>query len=199
MKSEFLHTLNGSGIALPVDQAGNILDTDKLFPDLALHRFGTAAGIIFMLGIASAAFSSADSALTSLTTAFYTDFLHLDHKTETQKKTIRNRVNISFALILILIIMIFRALNNDSVINTVYTIAGYTYGPLLGLYAFGLFTKIKIKDRLVPVVVLLSPVLAYLLNLFLIKRFEFNMGYTLLLFNGMITFAGLCMIRTRKP
>ncbi len=187
-----------AGMVLPVDQAGNFLDSDNLFPNLALNRLGTTAGIIFMLGIASAAFSSADSALTSLTTAFYTDFLHLDHKTDSEKKRIRMRINIAFAFILITIIMIFRALNNDSVINTVFTIAGYTYGPLLGLYAFGLFTKIRIKDQWVPVVVVLSPVLAYLFNLLLIKCFEFNIGYTLLLFNGMITFAGLWTIRRRS-
>jgi SSS family transporter len=185
------------GIALPVDQAGNYLDTDKLFPNLALNRFGTTAGIIFMLGIASAAFSSADSAMTSLTTAFYTDFLHLDHKTDSEKKRIRHLINIAVALVLITIIMIFRAVNNDSVINTVYTIAGYTYGPLLGLFSFGLFTKYNIRDRWVPLVVLLSPVLAYLLNLVLIKGFDFNLGFTLLLFNGMITFAGLRVIRRR--
>ncbi|MEN8204174.1 MAG: sodium:solute symporter [Bacteroidota bacterium] len=188
-----------AGIELPVDQAGNFLNTDNLFPSLALNQFGTAAGIIFMLGIASAAFSSADSALTSLTTAFYTDFLNLDHKTDMEKTRIRKGINIAFALILITIIMIFRALNDDSVINTVFTIAGYTYGPLLGLYAFGLFTRIRVKDRWVPVVALLSPLMAWLLSLLMIKCFGFYLGYTLLLFNGMITFAGLWMIRTREP
>ena len=187
-----------SGIVLPLDQAGRFLNTDNLFPELALNQFGTTAGIIFMLGIASAAFSSADSALTSLTTAFYTDFLNLDHKTDTEKKRIRHRINISFALILITIIMIFRVLNNDSVINTVFTIAGYTYGPLLGLYAFGLFTKHKVRDRWVPVVVLLSPLLAWLLNLLMIASFDFYLGYTLLLFNGLITFAGLTLIRKQE-
>lgn len=186
-----------TGMTLPLDQAGNFLNTDDLFPSLALNQLGTTAGIIFMLGIASAAFSSADSALTSLTTSFYTDFLQLDHKTDAEKKRIRMRINIAFALILITIIMIFRALNNDSVINTVFTIAGYTYGPLLGLYAFGLFTRHKVRDKWVPLVVILSPVLAWLLNLLLIKGFEFHLGYTLLLFNGMITFAGLWMIRIR--
>ena len=187
-----------SGIVLPLDQAGNFLNTDNLFPELALNQLGTTAGIIFMLGIASAAFSSADSAMTSLTTAFYTDFLNLDHKTDTEKRRIRMRINIAVALILITIIMIFRALNNDSVINTVFTIAGYTYGPLLGLYAFGLFTKHKVRDRWVPAVALLSPLLAYLLNLLMIAWFDFYLGYTLLLFNGLITFAGLTMIRTRE-
>jgi Na+/proline symporter len=186
-----------SGITLPADGAGNYLDTDTLFPMLALERFGTTAGIIFMLGIASAAFSSADSAMTSLTTAFYTDFLHLDHKTDAEKKRIRNRVNIAVALVLVAIILLFRAVNNDSVINTVYTIAGYTYGPLLGLFSFGLFTGYRIRDRWVPAVVLVSPVLAWLLNLVLMKAFDFNLGYTLLLVNGLITFAGLWMIRIR--
>ncbi len=184
-----------SGIVLPLDQAGNLLDTDKLFPNLALNNFGTTAGIVFMLGIASAAFSSADSALTSLTTAFYTDFLHLDHKTDKEKTRMRKRINIAFALILITIIMIFRVLNNDSVINTVFTIAGYTYGPLLGLFAFGLFTKYKVKDKWVPVVAILSPLMAWLLNLLMIKLFGFYLGYTLLFFNGLITFGGLWLIR----
>ena len=188
-----------SGIELPMDEAGNILNTDNLFPELALNQFGTTAGIIFMLGIASAAFSSADSALTSLTTAFYTDFLLLDHKTDKEKTRIRKWINIAFALILITIIMIFRVLNNDSVINTVFTIAGYTYGPLLGLYSFGLFTKYKVKDRWVPVVAILSPLMAWLLNLLMIKLFGFYLGYTLLFFNGLITFAGLWMIRIPRP
>jgi SSS family transporter len=188
-----------TGIVLPVDQAGRFLNTDNLFPELALNQFGTTAGIIFMLGIASAAFSSADSAMTSLTTAFYTDFLHLDHKTDREKKRIRNRINISVALILITIIMIFRAVNNDSVINTVFAVAGYTYGPLLGLFSFGLFTRYRLKDKWVPVVALLSPLMAWLLNLLTIKWFGFYLGYTLLLFNGIITFAGLWMIRIREP
>ena len=188
-----------SGIVLPLDQAGKILDTDNLFPSLALNQFGTTAGIIFMLGIASAAFSSADSALTSLTTAFYTDFLLLDHKTDKEKTRIRKWINIAFALILITIIMIFRVLNNDSVINTVFTIAGYTYGPLLGLYSFGLFTKYKVKDRWVPVVAILSPLMAWLLNLLMIKLFGFYLGYTLLFFNGLITFGGLWLIRIPRP
>ncbi len=187
-----------TGIPLPLDQVGNILDSDNLFPDLALNHFHTIAGIIFMLGISAAAFSSADSALTSLTTAFYTDFLDLKGKTEAVRTRIRKWINILFAIILITIIMIFRAVNNESVINTVFTIASYTYGPLLGLYAFGLFTRYRIRDRWVPVVVILSPAMTYLLNIFAIKWFGFYFGYTLLLFNGMITFAGLWMIRTAK-
>ena len=186
------------GIIISVDEAGNFINTDKIFPELALNRFNTFAGIIFMLGIASAAFSSADSALTSLTTAFYTDFLNLGNKTDKEKKRIRNKINIAFSFVLIGIIMIFRLVNNDSVINTVFTIAGYTYGPLLGLFAFGLFTKYKIKDKLVPVIALAAPIMSYLLNIFCIKWFDFYLGYTLLLFNGIFTFVGLWLIRERR-
>ena len=184
-----------AGIVLPVDNAGNFTDTDKLFPELALNHFNTFAGIIFMLGIASAAFSSADSALTSLTTAFYTDFLNLENKTDREKKRIRNKINIAFSLILISIIMIFRAVNNESVINTVFTIAGYTYGPLLGLFTFGLFTKYSVRDKWVPIVAILAPIMSYLLSILSIKWFGFHLGYTLFLFNGMLTFIGLWIIR----
>jgi Na+/proline symporter len=183
-----------AGIELPADEAGNLLRTDDLFPNLALYHLGRAAGVIFILGIASAAFSSADSALTSLTTAYYTDFLRLEHKSDAEKKSIRQRINIAFALILIAIIMIFRAVNNNSVINTVYTVAGYTYGPLLGLYSFGLITRYRVKDQWIPSVVIASPILAWLVNLVMIRAFGFYMGYTLLLVNGLITFAGLRII-----
>lgn len=183
------------GIEWPVDTAGNFIDTDKVFPELALNQFGIFAGIVFMLGIAAAAFSSADSAMTSLTTAFYTDFMNVENKTDEEKKKLRNRINIAFAFILISIIMIFKAVNNDSVINTVFTIASYTYGPLLGLFSFGLFTKFRVKDKFVPLIAILSPVLAYLLNVLSIKWFGFHFGYTILLFNGIITFIGLWIIR----
>lgn len=189
---------NETGIDLAIDPSGKFLETDKLFPELALNRFNTFAGIVFMLGIASAAFSSADSALTSLTTAFYTDFLDVEKKSDKEKRKIRNKINISFSLLLVIIIMIFRAVNNDSIINTVFTIAGYTYGPLLGLFAFGLFTKINIKDKWVPLIVILAPVLAYFVNVLCIKWFGFYLGYTLLLINAMITFIGLWIIRKRE-
>ncbi len=189
---------NETGIDLALDASGKFLETDKLFPELALNRFNTFAGIIFMLGIASAAFSSADSALTSLTTAFYTDFLNVENKSDKEKKKIRNKINISFSILLILIIMTFRVVNNDSIINTVFTIAGYTYGPLLGLFAFGLFTKINIKDKWVPLIVILAPVLAYFVDVLCIKWFGFYLGYTLLLINGILTFIGLWIIRERE-
>jgi len=187
-----------TGIEWSVDEAGKYIDTDRIFPELALNHFGLFAGIVFLLGIAAAAFSSADSAMTSLTTAFYTDFISVKNKTDQEKKQIRNRINIAVAFVLIGIIMIFRAVNNDSVINTVFTIASYTYGPLLGLFSFGLFTRYKVKDKWVPFIAVLSPVLAYLLNIFSIKWLSFHFGYTILLLNGMITFLGLWMIRKKE-
>ncbi len=183
------------GIEWPIDKTGNLINTDRIFPELALNHFGLFAGIIFLLGISAAAFSSADSAMTSLTTAFYTDFMSVKNKSKSEKKRIRNIINIGVAFVLIGIIMIFKAINNDSVINTVFTVASYTYGPLLGLFSFGLFTKYQIKDKWVPVIAVLSPVLAYLFNLLSIKWFGFHFGYTILLFNGIITFLGLLLIR----
>ncbi len=186
-----------TGISLPVDQAGHFMDTDKVFPTMALQYFSTGAGIIFLLGIASAAFSSADSALTALTTSFYTDFLQTEGKTDEEKRKMKNRVNISFSILLIVIIMIFRVVNNDSVINTVFTIAGYTYGPLLGLYGFGLITRKKVKDKWVPVVAVLSPLVSWVINVLMIRYTGFRLGFTVLLLNGMITYFGLYMIRKK--
>ena len=184
-------------INLPLEPSGAYLNTDKLFPQLALNEFGAVAGIIFLLGVTAAAFSSADSALTSLTTAYYTDFVQKINKTEKQKIKIRQQINIAFSVILVAIIMLFRLLNNDSVINTVFTIAGYTYGPLIGLYSFGLFTKLSLKDKWVPLICVSAPVLSYLLNVYSLVWFGFNFGFSILLINGLITFLGLWIIQRR--
>ncbi len=186
-----------AGIALAINSSGQFTDTDNLFPNLALNHFNTFAGVIFMLGIASAAFSSADSALTSLTTVFYTDFFNTEHKSDSNKKKLRTKINLSFSILLVSIIMIFHMVNDNSVINTVFTIAGYTYGPLLGLFMFGLFTPYKIKDKWVPLVAISAPILSYILNIVCINWFDFYLGYTLLLCNGLITCLGLWTIR--KP
>ncbi len=186
------------GIDIPIDQAGHFLETDTIFPRLALNNLGITAGVVFLLGIAAAAFSSADSALTALTTSFYTDFLNTENKSDGEKKKIRIKVNIAFSVLLILIILIFKAINNDSVINMVFQIAGYTYGPLLGLYAFGLLTKYDIKDKFVPFIVILSPILSWILNVLIIKWTGFHIGYVLLLINAMITFFGLWLIRKKS-
>jgi SSS family solute:Na+ symporter len=137
--------------------------SDDLFPMIAIKFLGPVAGVVFLVGLISAAYPSADGALTSLTTSFSIDFIGLnkkEHLTEKERQQIRYLVHIAFATLLLLVIILFRAINDQAVIDKLFTIAGYTYGPLLGLYAFGLFTKFKVRDRFVPVVAVLSPVIS---------------------------------------
>ena len=170
--------------------------TDDLFPLLALNHLGTFAGITFLLGITAAAYSSADSALTSLTTSFCIDILGYDTKQDHRK--VRTRVHLGFSILLFFVILIFRVINDQSVIAAVFTVAGYTYGPLLGMYAFGLFTKMQVKDRWVPVVAIASPILSYFLSHYSAQLFNgFEFGFELLIVNGAITFLGLLLIREK--
>lgn len=176
--------------------------SDDLFPMIAINYLSPLAGIIFLIGLISAAYPSADGALTSLTTSFSIDFLGMNKKTgmtEKKKEKIRYLVHFSFAIILLLVIIIFRAINDRAVIDKLFTIAGYTYGPLLGLYAFGLFTRFEVRDKFVPWIALVSPVLCYFLSdssQFLFNGYKF--GFELLIVNGMITFAGLLIFRKPK-
>jgi len=175
--------------------------TDNLFPEIAFNHLGPIAGLIFMIGLVSAAYPSADGALTALTTSFCVDFLGFKDKSklnEKQKKKVRYMVHLSFAAILMIVILIFRALNNEAVINAIYTAAGYTYGPLLGLFAFGLFTKFAVKDGYVWIVAILSPVLCYFLSMYSEILFNgYKFGFELLILNGLLTFTGLFILRKR--
>ena len=179
------------GIAIPER-------SDDLYPILALQHFTPLVGIIFLLGIIAAAFSSADSALTALTTAFCVDFLDLKDLPEKESKRRRLMVHVGFSIVLFLIIVVFRILNDDSVITAVFKVAGYTYGPLLGLYSFGLFTKWQIKDRLVPFVAISAPIITFFLSKYSSSIIPgYNMGFELLILNGLLTFIGLMLIRRR--
>jgi len=175
--------------------------TDNLFPEIAFNHLGPIAGLIFMIGLVSAAYPSADGALTALTTSFCVDFLGFKDKSklnEKQKKKVRYIVHLSFAAILMIVILIFRALNNEAVINAIYTAAGYTYGPLLGLFAFGLFTKYAVKDGYVWIVAIISPVLCYFLSMYSEILFNgYKFGFELLILNGLLTFTGLFILRKR--
>jgi len=163
---------------------------DDLFPLVALQGdLGLAVGVFFILGLIAAAYSSADSALTSLTTSFCVDFLDIENKARGLQT--RKVVHIGFSLILVLAILIFKLINDDNVISALFKVAGYTYGPLLGLFAFGIFTKFKIRDSIVPIVAVLSPILAYILQLYI------PFGFELLMINGGITFLGLCLLIKR--
>jgi SSS family transporter len=171
--------------------------SDEFFPFLALNYFGTIAGVLFLLGIVSATYSSSDSALTALTTSFSIDFLNLD-PTHPKSKSTRMKVHIGFSILMFLVIVLFRIINNESVVTAVFRVAGYTYGPLLGLFAFGILTKRQVYDRYVPYLGLLSPVLTYVINANSEKWFNgYKFGFELLLLNGMIMFMGL-LILTKK-
>jgi Na+/proline symporter len=195
----YLYAAN-KGIPIPTKDGKPF--TDNLFPLIAFKYLSPLAGLVFMVGLVSAAYPSADGALTALTTSFCVDFLGFKDKNkldEKQKKKVRYLVHIGFATILFIVILIFHALNNDAVINAIYTAAGYTYGPLLGLFSFGLFTKFAVKDRYVWIVAILSPVACYVLNYFskaLFNGYEF--GFELLILNGLLTFIGLTVLSVRK-
>ncbi|WP_339606954.1 sodium:solute symporter [uncultured Roseivirga sp.] len=181
-----------NGIEIPVK-------ADNLYPLIALDHLSTFAGVVFLLGIVAAAYSSADSALTALTTAFCVDFLNFEMKEESVKKPIRLKVHIGFSLLLFFVILIFKAINDDSVINSIFTAAGYTYGPLLGLFAFGLLTKLKVRDKLVLPLCLLSPILSYIIDYNASVWFNgFQFGFFILILNGALTFIGMLMISKRS-
>ena len=169
--------------------------SDDLFPTLAFNYLTPVAGIVFLVGLISAAFPSADGALTSLTTSVSIDFLGLEKRegmTEETKTKARYVVHISIALIFFISILIFRSLNDRAIIDKLFTIAGYTYGPLLGLFSFGLFTKRQVNDRITPFVAILSPVTCYFLSMYSVQLFNgYKFGFELLLLNGLLTFMGL--------
>jgi Na+/proline symporter len=174
---------------------------DNLFPTIAMSGdLGLATSLFFLLGLIAAAYSSADSALTSLTTSFSIDILEIDKKENQQEKEqIRKKIHVLFSVILIATILVFKYfIANDSVIAKIFQFAGYTYGPLLGLYAFGLFTKLNVKDKLVPYICVIAPVLTYLISDYSKSNLGFDFGFFVLILNGFITFIGLLSIKESK-
>ncbi|MFD2936208.1 sodium:solute symporter [Spirosoma flavum] len=166
--------------------------TDDLYPMLALNHLGLVVGITFLLGITAATYASADSALTALTTSFCVDFMNVEKKPEAERSRIKYIVHIGFSLLFYVVILIFRQVNSKEVITAVFDIAGYTYGPLLGLYAFGMFNKRPVIDRAVPFICLASPVLTYIINEHSAAWFGgYQFGFERLLLNGLFTFVGL--------
>jgi solute:Na+ symporter, SSS family len=169
--------------------------TDTLFPFLAIHHLGTFAGLVFLIGLISAAYPSADGALTSLTTSFCIDILNFEKMkdwSDAKKVRIRKIVHFSFAAVLLLTVIIFNSINTKSVIDKLLTIAGYTYGPLLGLYAFGLFSKKAVLDKFVPYIAIASPLLCILLaNYSELIIPGYKIGFEILIINGLITYTAL--------
>jgi Na+/proline symporter len=196
----FIFLLLGALLAIYALQNNISIDrSDSLFPTIALQHLSATTGIVFIVGLVAAAYSSADSALTALTTSFCVDILGVNRvKTKRSTKTIRYTVHIGFSALLFFVLLGFWWINNQSVVNALFKFAGYTYGPLLGLFAFGLFTKFAVRDNLVPFVCLLAPMLTYLINSYSeVLLWGYKFGFELLLLNGLLTFLGLWLVR--KP
>ena len=195
-----LYYAQQTGFALPLNEAGVVVN-DKIFPSVAFS-LGTFTSVVFVVGLVAAGYSSADGTLTALTTTFYHDFIHLDKSqryTEQQKVRFRKLIHVSFAMLYLLVIIAFKPFHNQSLIDTIFDVAGYTYGPLLGLYAFGLFTRYEVKDKYVPVVAILSPVICYILKLNSQEwLWGYRFGFEIILLNGLLTCLGLFIIRKRK-
>ncbi len=179
------------GISLPLKPDGSIM-TDSVFPTLALHHLGIMASVSFIVGLTAATFSSADSVLTTLTTSFYIDILGKKTEDESSNK-LRYIIHIGFAFILLIAILIIKSINADAVIDTVIKIANYTYGPLLGLFMFGIYTKNRVHDKFVPLICICAPLMAFYIDshpwLYAGKPFAY--GNTILIINGAITIIGL--------
>lgn len=179
---------NQFGVAIPEK-------TDYLYPTLAIEHFSPLIAVFFVLGLVAAAYSSADSALTSLTTSFVVDFLEFDKKGSNTR--LRTYVHIGFSVLILAVIVFFKYAVEDSVITELFKIAGLTYGPLLGMFAFGILTKNKVKDNLVWLVCGLSVLISFVLMRWSVELFDFKVGFELLIYNGLFTFAGLLLISTR--
>ena len=165
---------------------GTSLKGDELLPSFILSSFHPLTLHLFILGIVAASFSSADSALTSLTTCFCVDI-----RRQPDNESLRKKMHVVMCLIFVVFILLFRAFNSTSLIDAIYTLASYTYGPLLGLFVFGLFTKKQTNDRLVPYICIASPLVCYALDTITQHLWGYHFGYELLMLNGLFTFLGL--------
>jgi Na+/proline symporter len=175
---------------------------DDVFPTIALRYLPPFAALVFVVGLVSALFPSADGAITALTSSFCIDILGIKSRndlSEAQKANRRRIVHVGVSLVFALVIIFFKALNDGSVINAILKIAGYTYGPLLGLFAYGVLTKQKVNDRLTPLVCVIAPILSYLLDTYSTRIFfGYQMGFEVLLVNGFLTFAGLWLLGRKR-
>lgn len=197
----FLFLTLGVALYLYASQIGVDIKGDMLFPTIAFEHLGPIAGIVFIIGLISALFPSADGALTSLTTAFSIDFLNLEKRTdytEKKKTKVRHIIHISFALLFVGVIIFYSYYQDKHLIDILYQIASITYGPLLGLFAFGLITKRIVRDRLVPIVCFAAPILCFILSQNSQAWFNYSFDFELLLLNGILTFLGLLMISKKR-
>lgn len=187
-------------LTLPLKTDGTV-NTDGVFPMMAFGHLGHWAGLTFIVGLTAATFSSADSVLTTLTTSFCIDFLKFnpDEVESERHKTTRHWAHVLFAVAIMLSMLLISKLNNTAIITTILTVAGYTYGPLLGMFSFGILTKIKINESGVLAVCLISPFLTWLIDMYLPQITNgFQLGFLNLLVNGLLTFIGLWLLKTEN-
>ena len=164
---------------------------DYLYPEIALNHLNIIPGVIFMLGLTAATFATTDSALTALTTSFCIDFLHFNKKADQNDPklvTKRHLVHVGFSLIMVVVILIFKIINDESVVNAIFKAAGYTYGPLLGLFTFGMLTKKAVSDKLVPYICIVSPILCFIIDSNSMDYINYSLGFELIILNGLVTF-----------
>ena len=191
------------GIAVPLDSATHLPRTDYLFPEIALNHFKGIPAVVFMLGLTAATFATTDSGLTALTTSFCIDFLHFDRQSsKSEKQMIRKRtwVHIGFSLLIMAVILLFNAVNDTSVVSAIFKVATYTYGPLIGLFAFSLYgNKRQVMDRATPYICVLAPLACFFIDKYSTVLFD---GYVfaeeLILVNGLLTFLGLILFSKKK-
>lgn len=179
------------GITLPVI-------SDEILPFLVSNYLGIGCLIFFTVGIIGASFANADSALASLTTSFCVDILNISSLDKDRATTMRKRVHFGMSLVFILVILLIHYIGQDNILNTIYKVASYTYGPLLGMFTFGLFSKTNIKDKYMPIVCIASPVACYAIEVILQNYLNYKVGYEILMLNGLLTIIGMLIIK-QKP
>lgn len=202
----FFFVLLGALLSIYVADKGGfealgITKTDEMFPTVASQYLGVGVGILFLIGLISASYPSAGGALTSLTTSFCVDFVGFNSREDlsaARKERMRKWIHAGFTLLFLIIIVVLFVVSNDAVVNLVYKLASYTYGPLLGMFFFGILTKYKIKDGATPYIAVGAPVLCLIINLLGRKYLNFDLGFTLLIVNGLLTFIALWFARERK-
>ncbi|CAN5725559.1 sodium:solute symporter [soil metagenome] len=192
----------GGLLHLYAAQQGVAASGDKLFPNLALNHMPSVVSVIFIIALISALFPSADGAITALTSSFCIDILGMQRKpewSEEKKKKIRQRVHLTVAFVFLIFVMVFYQINSPSMIGVILKVAAYTYGPLLGLFTFGIISKRQVKDKLVPVVCIMAPLICFFLDKFQAELLgDFKIGSELLIVNGALTFLGLLIISKKS-
>lgn len=200
--ANFLFVWLGAVLVIFMQSKGiDTADSDNIFGSIASQYLGATVAAFFVIGLISSSFPSAAGALTALTTSFCVDFLRIDKRddmTDSKKTTVRRLVHFAYSVLFIVMIMVFFLSKSEAVIDLVYRMAAYTYGPLLGLFFFGILTKRSVKDRFIPYIAVASPLLCWVMNYLSTTFLDFGFGFTILIFNGLFTFAGMYLVSNEK-